>query len=82
MLVSSARLPLRREWAQTLAFDEALNKPLRMDDLLGAYPSALYLGLQPCVVLLQIDHAVDHLFFIFGPGRISVDELLRRRKKV
>ncbi len=53
-----------------------------MDDLLGAYPSVLYLGLQPCVVLLQIDHAVDHWFFIFGPGRFSVDELQRRRKKV
>jgi hypothetical protein len=39
-----------------------------MDDLLGAYPSALYLGLQPCVVLLQIDHAVDHLFFILVPA--------------
>ncbi|WP_395735806.1 putative DNA-binding domain-containing protein [Prosthecobacter sp.] len=48
------------EWAQTLAFDEALKKPLHMDDLLGADPSSLHLGIQPCVVLLQIGHAVDH----------------------
>jgi hypothetical protein len=55
-----ARDVARVEWAQTLAFDEALKKPLHMDDLLGADPSTLHLGLQPCVVLLQIDHAVDH----------------------
>jgi hypothetical protein len=55
-----ARDVARVEWAQTLAFDEALKKPLHMDDLLGADPSTLHLGLQPCVVLLQIDYAVDH----------------------
>ena len=55
-----ARDVARVEWAQNLAFDEALKKPLRIDDLLGADPSTLHLGLQPCVVLLQIEHAVDH----------------------
>ncbi len=54
-----ARDVARVEWAQTLAFDEALRKPLRIDDLLGADPSALRLGLQPCVVPLVLDHAVD-----------------------
>ena len=55
-----ARDVARVEWAQTLAFDEELKKPLRIEDLLGADPTTLHLGLQPCVVLLQIDHAVDH----------------------
>lgn len=59
------------EWAQTLAFDEALKKPLRIDDLLGADPSTLHLGLQPCVVLLQIDHAVDH--FITAMKKADAD---------
>lgn len=55
-----ARDIARVEWAQTLAFDEVLKKPLHMDDLLGADPSTLRLGLQPCVVLVEIDYAVDH----------------------
>ena len=61
----------RVEWAQTLAFDEALKKPLRIDDLLGADPSNLHLGLQPCVVLLQIDHAVDH--FITAMKKVDAE---------
>lgn len=66
-----ARDVARVEWAQTLAFDEALKKPLRIDDLLGADPSTLHLGLQPCVVLLQIDHAVDH--FIIAMKKSDAD---------
>lgn len=66
-----ARDVARVEWAQTLAFDEALKKPLRIDDLLGADPSMLRLGLQPCVVLLQIDHAVDH--FITAMKKADAD---------
>ncbi|OYW78173.1 MAG: hypothetical protein B7Z37_00605 [Verrucomicrobia bacterium 12-59-8] len=66
-----ARDVARVEWAQTLAFDEALKKPLRMDDLFGADPSTLHLGLQPCVVLLQIDYAVDH--FITAMKKTDAD---------
>ena len=55
-----ARDVARVEWAQTLAFDEPQKKTLHIDDLLGADPSALRLGLQPCVIALRIDHAVDH----------------------
>jgi len=66
-----ARDVARVEWAQTLAFDEALKKPLRIDDLLGSDPSTLHLGLQPCVVLLQIDHAVDH--FITAMKKADAD---------
>jgi len=66
-----ARDVARVEWAQTLAFDEALKKPLRIDDLLGADPSTLHLGLQPCVVLIQIDHAVDH--FITAMKKTDAD---------
>ena len=59
------------EWAQTLAFDEAREKPLRIDDLLGSDPSTLRLGIQPCVVLLEIDHAVDH--FIAAMKKADAD---------
>jgi hypothetical protein len=62
----------RVEWAQTLAFDEALKKPLRIDDLLGSDPSTLHLGLQPCVVILQIDHAVDHFITAMKKGDADV----------
>lgn len=55
-----ARDVARVEWAQTLAFDEPQKKPLHIDDLLGADPSTLRLGLQPCVITLRTDHAVDH----------------------
>lgn len=48
------------EWAQTLAFDEPARKPVRVDDLLGAEAGDLKLGVQPCVRLLRLDHAVDH----------------------
>ncbi len=55
-----ARDVARVEWAQTLAFDEPLKKALRLDELLGSDPSTLRLGLQPCVVLVRTDYAVDH----------------------
>lgn len=61
----------RVEWAQTLAFDEAWRKPLRIDYVLGTNPTALRLGLQPCVVLLRIDHAVDR--FIIAMKKNDAD---------
>jgi len=68
---SRARDIARVEWAQTLAFDEAQKKPLHVDDLLGEDPTTLRLGLQPCVVLLEIDHAVDH--FITAMKKTDAD---------
>lgn len=52
----------RFEWAQVVAFDEAKKKPLHVDDLLGGDPSKLYLGLQPHLSLVPLDHAVDEYF--------------------
>ncbi len=66
-----ARDVARVEWAQTLAFDEALLPPLKADALAGADPATLRLGLQPCVVLVQIDHAVDH--FITAMKKTDAD---------
>lgn len=66
-----ARDVARVEWAQTLAFDEALLPPLQADALAGADPATLRLGLQPCVVLVQIDHAVDH--FITAMKKTDAD---------
>lgn len=66
-----ARDVARVEWAQTLAFDEPQKKTLHIDDLLGADPSALRLGLQPCVIALRIDHAVDH--FITAMKKTDAD---------
>jgi len=52
----------RFEWAQILAFDEARHEPLHGDDLLGSHPDGLKLGLQPYLVLLELDYAVDNYF--------------------
>jgi hypothetical protein len=52
------------EWAQILAFDEPAREPVCVDALVGADALQLRLGLQPYVVLLQLEHAVDH--FITG----------------
>ncbi len=52
----------RYEWAQVLAFDEARSKPVSVDDLLGVNPDQLHLRLQPYLVLLDLDHAVDAYF--------------------
>lgn len=50
---------IRFEWAQILAFDEAANTPLHVDELLGADPATLQLGLQPYISLLKLDFPVD-----------------------
>jgi hypothetical protein len=50
---------VRFEWAQILAFDEAANTPLHVDELLGADPAKLRLGLQPYISLLALDFPVD-----------------------
>lgn len=55
-----ARDVARVEWAQTLAFDEAWLKPVRPADLVNADMNTLRLGVQPCVVLVETSHAVDH----------------------
>ena len=52
----------RFEWAQVLAFDEARHEPLKGDDLLGSNPDTLTLGLQPYLVLLELNYAVDDYF--------------------
>jgi len=52
----------RFEWAQTVAFDEAMNEPLHMDALLGADPQLLKLNLQPYLVLLDLEYEVDAFF--------------------
>lgn len=52
----------RFEWAQTLAFDEAQKEPLEGEALLGSDPASLKLGLQPYLVLLDLDHEVDTFF--------------------
>lgn len=57
---AAARDVAKVEWAQTLAFDEAWRKPLRVADLAGADAETLRLGLQACVVLVRLDHAADH----------------------
>ncbi len=61
---AGARLPLaldmiRFEWAQITAFDDPALPPVPMDDLLGASPATLRLGLQPYVALLDLAHPVD-----------------------
>jgi hypothetical protein len=50
------------EWAQVLAFDEARHEALKGDDLLGSNPDELRLGLQPYLVLVEVNHAVDDYF--------------------
>ncbi|TLD69778.1 DUF2063 domain-containing protein [Phragmitibacter flavus] len=52
----------RFEWAQTVAFDEAKRPALKVDELLGKNLDELCLRLQPYVVLLELDHAVDVYF--------------------
>ena len=50
---------VRFEWAQVVAFDDAVMKPLHVDELLGADPSKLQLGLQPYISVLELDFPVD-----------------------
>jgi hypothetical protein len=47
------------EWAQVIAFDSAQHPPLQVDDLLGADPSRLKLGLQPYLTLLDLRYPLD-----------------------
>lgn len=49
----------RFEWAQVVAFDSEAKPPLHVDELLGADPAKLRLGLQPYVTLLALDFPVD-----------------------
>ncbi len=49
----------RVEWAQTLAFDEPRLAPVQGDDLLSQDIGNLQLHLQPYLVLLELNHAVD-----------------------
>lgn len=53
---------IRFEWAQVAAFDEARENPLLINDLLGADPAQLHLGLQPYLSLIEVNHAVDDYF--------------------
>lgn len=50
---------VRFEWAQVVAFDDAQLTPLHIDELLGADPSKLRLGLQPYITALALDFPVD-----------------------
>ena len=50
---------VRFEWAQVIAFDNEAKKPLHVDELLGADPSKLQLGLQPHLSVLALDFPVD-----------------------
>ena len=50
---------VRFEWAQIVAFDDAQLTPLHINELLGADPSKLRLGLQPYITVLALDFPVD-----------------------
>jgi hypothetical protein len=51
----------RLEWAEIEAFDGAAESPLRPENLAGADPSKLRLGLQPYIHLLDLRYPVDDL---------------------
>ncbi|MES2598882.1 MAG: DNA-binding domain-containing protein [Verrucomicrobiota bacterium] len=68
----AARDVARVEWAQSQAFEEAWKKPLLIDDLLGRDPASLRLGLQPCVMLLQLGHAVDQFITALKMGETEL----------
>jgi len=50
---------VRFEWGQVIAFDDEARPPLHVDELLGADPSKLRLGLQPYITLLELDFPID-----------------------
>jgi hypothetical protein len=50
---------VRFEWAQVVAFDGESKPVLHVDELLGADPAKLRLGLQPYLSLLSCDFPVD-----------------------
>jgi Putative DNA-binding domain len=49
----------RFEWAQVVAFDEAANPPLTVDELLGKAPGKLRMALQPHLTLLEMGYPLD-----------------------
>jgi hypothetical protein len=49
----------RFEWAQIVAFDEAAEISLTIDDLLGISPNKLRLALQPHLTLLDMQYPLD-----------------------
>ncbi len=52
---------VRVEWARTVAFDEAEKPPLPANKVHNIPPELLRLGLQPYIVLLELNHPIDHL---------------------
>ncbi len=52
---------VRVEWARTVAFDEAEKPPLPANKVRNIPPELLRLGLQPYIVLLELNHPIDHL---------------------
>jgi hypothetical protein len=47
------------EWAQVIAFDSEAKPGLNVDTFLGVDPTALRIGLQPYLTLLQLEHPWD-----------------------
>src|SRR3954470_2970810 len=47
------------EWAQVIAFDSEAKPGLNVDAFLGVDPTALRIGLQPYLTLLQLEHPWD-----------------------
>ncbi|HEV8184944.1 MAG TPA: DNA-binding domain-containing protein [Chthoniobacterales bacterium] len=52
---------VRVEWARTVAFDEAEKPPHPANKVHDIAPELLRLGLQPYIVLLELNHPIDHL---------------------
>lgn len=58
------------EWAQITAFDGAAQPPLTRADLVATPPTRLRVRLQPCLTLLQLDHAVDEFWHAVKRGAV------------
>lgn len=52
---------VRVEWARTVAFDEAENPPLPAHKVRDIPPELLRIGLQPYLILLELNHPIDRL---------------------
>jgi len=52
---------VRGEWARAAAFDGAENPRLDPQSLAGRDPSALRIGLQPYLTLLEVSHPIDKI---------------------
>jgi len=63
----------RFECAQTLAFDEAALPAIAVDDLLGADPMKLRLGLQPYITLLEMDYPHDKFSLVVRRSALRSD---------